>query len=95
MPQDTRVTGGGLLHGDPSGQAYLKPDNIRSTKVGQLSTELNVWHLDQPHMFETWLFCQYGDGLQLFRKIEPHAKTCSSIGKRQRGTLDQLIFVCK
>ncbi|MCG2585820.1 hypothetical protein LZ005_15875 [Massilia sp. TS11] len=95
MPQDTRVTAGGLLHGDPADQAYLKPDAIRSTKNSQLSTDVEIWELGQPHMFETWLYCQYGEGLQLFQKVDPRATICSATGKRQRGALNELVFICK
>ena len=95
MPQEVRVTGGGLLHGSPSGEAYLKPNRVQSQKSAGTTIEVSSWELGQPHAFETWLYCEYGAGLQLFRRVAPGARRCSVTGKRSLGGLDELVFVCQ
>ncbi|MBC7919098.1 MAG: hypothetical protein H7Y28_14940 [Rhodoferax sp.] len=95
MPQEIRITGGGLVTGEPDGQAYLKPLTVRTRKADGKTIEVQSWELGQPQGFPQWLYCEYGHGLQLFRRIDSHAAKCSMTGTWEPGALNDLRFDCR
>jgi hypothetical protein len=97
MPADARLSGGGLLHGAPAEEAYLRPDEAKERRNGNRSEFRAVWQLGQPHAFEVWMFCSYGgqSTLQLFRKVNDRASTCTSTSKLIDGAFTGTVFECR
>lgn len=97
MPGEARLSGGGLLHGAPDEQAYLRPDKTAEQKIGKEIEYQVSWTLQQPHMFETWMFCSYGGQatLQLFRKVDPKASKCTATSRLEGGAFVKLEFECR
>lgn len=94
MPQDTRISGAGLLWGPPDESGYLKPDEANTAGSSGQKVNTTRWRLDVPHSFETWVYCQYGP-LQLSRRIPRGAVECTASSKVDRTRLEEIVFVCK
>jgi hypothetical protein len=95
MPQEWRLEGGGLLHGDPNESGYLKPYDAKISKNGNQEIGVMRWRLGQPpHPHETWLYCGYGP-LQLFKRIPLDAVECTATSKTDSGFFVETIFVCQ
>ena len=95
MPQEARLTGGGMLHGAPDESAYLVPDDSKVRRTGKhTSTAMSRWSLEQPHSYEKWVYCGYGP-LELFQRVPTTATECAATSRLDRGAFLDTVFVCK
>jgi hypothetical protein len=94
VPQDTRVSGAGLLWGPPDESGYLKPDDAKTTGPAGRQVNVTRWRLDVPHAYETWAYCAYGP-LQLAKRVPPGAVECTVSSTGSHGWFDGIVFVCK
>lgn len=95
MPQEARLTGGGMLHGAPDESAYLVPSDSKTRKTGKrTSIAVSRWSLEQPHGYEKWVYCGYGP-LELFQRVPVTATECVATSKLEDGAFLETVFVCK
>jgi hypothetical protein len=94
VPQDTRVSGAGLLWGPPDESGYLKPDEAKTTGPAGRRVNVTRWRLDVPHSYETWVYCAYGP-LQLAKRIPAEAIECTASSTGSYGSFDEIVFACK
>jgi hypothetical protein len=94
VPQDTRVSGAGLLWGPPDESGYLKPDEAKTTGPAGRRVNSTRWRLAVPHSYETWMYCAYGP-LQLSKRIPPEATECTASSTGSSGAFDEVVFACK
>lgn len=94
MPQETRVSGAGLLWGPPDESGYLRPDEAKTTGPANRRVNTTRWRFDLPHSYETWVYCLYGP-LQLAKRTPPDAVECTASSTGSPGWFDEIVFVCK
>jgi hypothetical protein len=95
MPQEVRLSSGGMLHGSPEGNAYLAPTESKGAKIGYESQWIQRWQLDHPRR-ETWVYCGYGnDAVQLFKRVNDSTRQCSAISKSHQGAITDITFKCR
>lgn len=75
VQREVRLYTAGLIVGDPSEGGYLKPLESNLTRNGDNATVISTWDLSRPRE-KTWLYCGYGDAVELFRPIEKTASKC-------------------
>jgi hypothetical protein len=85
MPNDSRLSGAGLLHGPPRELGQLRLDSARGG--------VTKWNLAVPHPYETWIYCSYG-ALQLATRVAPAATVCTATSKTVAERLDAS-FLCQ
>lgn len=94
MPQDTRLTGAGLLWGPPDESGYLKPDEAKTRGPKGRRVNVTRWSLVVPHSFETWVYCKYGP-LQLSKRTPADAVECTASSADESTWLGEVVFMCK
>lgn len=92
------LTKAGMLHGLPEESGYLAPAENKGGKRGNHSSRVQRWNFDQPHWYQTFVYCGYGDAsapLRLFQPIAEDATTCTLTSSITNGAVDRMEFVCK
>lgn len=86
-----RLTGGGMMSGQPSQLGYDKPAQISKVKGARVST----WSFAAGE--EKWFYCAYGStAIQLSRRLDYAATECSVVAKDDKlGGLAEITATCK
>lgn len=85
-PSDMRLTGFGMMGGDPQSMAYLVPARSTKTKTGGAIT----WTHPQ-----LWLFCTYDDSaaIQISKRVE--GSSCTIRYTKKDGGITSMKAECK
>jgi hypothetical protein len=85
-PADMRLTGFGMMGGDPRSMAYLVPESSTKSALGGKIT----WR--HP---ELWLFCTYDDSaaIQISRKLA--GQVCTASYSKAHGAIVGLQVACR
>lgn len=83
-----RLTGFGLMGGEPASMTYLKPEAGSKTKIGGMV----AWR----HGGEKWLFCTYDDSsaIQISRPISG-GDQCTARYKKKDGAITEMRMECE
>lgn len=86
-PHAMRLSGFGLMGGEPASMTYLKPETASKTKEGGKIT----WR----HGGEKWLACTYDDSaaIQISKRIDG-GETCTAHYTKQRGAIVFMELKC-
>ena len=94
MPQEVRLSGGGMLHGSPEASAYLAPAESKGDRSSKEAQWIQRWQLGHPRR-ETWAYCGYGnDAVQLFKQVNSGARQCSLTSRSRHGAITEIKFRC-
>ncbi len=87
VPQPMRLTGFGLMGGEPASMTYLKPEAANKTKRGGTI----AWR----HGGEKWLACTYDDSaaIQISRRIDG-GEACHAAYTKKYGAIVSLKVTC-
>ena len=84
----------GMLHGPHDGSGYLKPT---ATKVGKMAGKQEVtstWDFSPAPHYDRWYFCEYGDVVELFRKVDANASRCTIVSAREGNAITAMRIAC-
>lgn len=90
-PNGARLSGGGMLSGEPKEMQYLVPASSKRAPAGGSST----WKFAAGE--EKWFFCAYGgQTVELSRRMDDKATTCVATSRRDEvGALVELTAACR
>lgn len=94
VQREVRLYTAGLIAGDPSEGAYLKPLRTKLTRNGNTAAVVSTWDLSLPRE-DIWLYCGYGDAVEVFRPIPKHASKCVMTSKVRGRVIRDIELVCK
>lgn len=85
-PEPMKLTGFGMMGGDPQSMAYLVPDASNKKKAGGKIT----WR----HGGELWLFCTYDDSsaIQISKRLD--GKECTASYTKKDGVIEAMRVEC-
>ncbi|MFD2293986.1 STY0301 family protein [Massilia sp. GCM10020059] len=93
VQREVRLYTAGLIAGDPSEGAYLKPLKTELTRNGDTDAVVSTWDLGVPRK-NVWLYCGYGDAVEMFRPIQNHASKCVMTSKVRGRAIRDIELVC-
>lgn len=94
VQREIRLYTAGLIAGDPSEGGYLKPLRTKLTRTGDTAAVVSTWDLSLPRE-DTWLYCGYGDAVEVFRPIQKNASKCVMTSKVRGRAIRNIKLVCK
>lgn len=92
--REIRLYTAGLMAGDPSEGGYLKPARTKLTRSGDTAVVVSVWDLRQPRE-DAWLFCGYGDAVELYRPVAKDASECVMTSEVRGRAIRKIGLVCR
>ena len=72
-----RLSTAGVLAGPFDGAGYLAPEKSQVRKDGESQHFTQAWDLQTPANGEKWLYCGYGSGLELYKRLPDSLKACT------------------
>lgn len=72
-----RLTAAGILVGPNDGSGYLRPDKSQVRRDGESEHFKQAWEFGPPPDLEKWLYCRYGGGLELYKRLPDRVKACT------------------
>lgn len=94
VQREVRLYTAGLIAGDPAEGGYLKPLESKLTRNGEDATVTSTWELGLPRG-EIWLYCGYGDAVELFRRIEKTVSKCVMTSKVRGRAVRNMELSCQ
>ena len=91
--REVRLYSAGLIAGDPAEGGYLKPLESKLTRNGETATVISTWDLSRRD--EIWLYCGYGDAVELVRPIEKAASKCVMTSKVRGRAVRYIELTCQ
>lgn len=93
VQREVRLYTAGLIAGDPSEGGYLKPLRTTLTGNGETATVVSTWNLNAPQE-DIWLYCGYGDAVEVFRPIQKLVSQCVMTSKVRGRAIRNIDLVC-
>lgn len=93
VQREVRLHTAGLIAGDPSEGGYLKPLQTDLRRNGDTDAVVSTWDLSVPRK-NVWLYCGYGDAVEVFRPIQKHASKCVMTSKVRGRAIRNIELVC-
>lgn len=93
--QGPRLSSVGMLHGAFDGSGYLKPTVTKVRKGGGKEEFTSTWDFGPPPHYERWYFCEYGDVVELFRKVDASASDCTIVSTREGNAITAMRIACR
>lgn len=84
----------GMLHGPHDGSGYLKPTLSKVRKMAGAQEFTSRWDFDPAPHYDRWYFCEYGDVVELFRKVDANASSCSIVSTREGNAITAMRIAC-
>lgn len=84
----------GMLHGAYDGSGYLKPTVTKVRKAAGKEEFTSTWDFGPPPHYERWYFCEYGDVVELFRKVDASASSCTIVSTREGNQITAMRIAC-
>lgn len=84
----------GMLHGEYDRSGYLKPTRTTVRKLSGKAQFTSTWDFGPPPHYERWYFCEYGEAVELFRRVDGSASSCTIVSTREGGAITAVQIVC-
>lgn len=84
----------GMLHGPHDGSGYLKPTATKVRKMAGNKEFTSTWDVGPPPHYERWYFCEYGEVVELFRKVDASASSCTIVSTREGNAITAMRIAC-
>ena len=82
------------MAGDPSEGGYLKPAKTTLSKSGDTAIVESRWDLRRPRE-GVWLFCGYGDAVELYRPVRNDASECVMKSELRGRAIRRISLACR
>ena len=75
--EGARLTTAGILVGPYDGSGYLAPEKSQVRQDGESEHFTQTWDFGPPTDVQKWVYCAYGGGLELYKRLPDQAKACT------------------
>jgi hypothetical protein len=72
-----RLTTAGILAGPFDGSGYLAPEKSKVRRDGESQRFTQAWDVRTPPSQEKWLYCGYGSGLEIYKRLPDSVTKCT------------------
>lgn len=84
----------GMLHGAYDRSGYLKPTQTTVRKSGGKEQFTSTWDFGPPPHYERWYFCEYGEAVELLRRLDESASSCTIVSTREGDAITAVQIAC-